>query len=280
LTRRRKNGNPAGLLLIAVPLGALWFHLQPGTAVLSEVVLPGFGVVIIGIVAAIVVRAQFGSRVGKPESLPWRAPATASHDQTGSDEASMAWSLQLIKDLEWKRFEELSAAYFRAKGYRVDVAEPGADGGIDFYLYVPDTASSKILAVAQCKAWSSGAIGVRHIRELLGIMVDAGSPLGIFICTSTYTADAKRFAEGKRIQLLDASRLLELIQALPEQDQRDLLASVTRGDFRTPSCPSCGTKLILRTARRGKGAGTHFWGCTNFPRCRYTMRGKPELALQ
>lgn len=34
-------------------------------------------------------------------------------------------------------------------------------------------------------------------------------------------------------------------------------------------CPQCGGKLILRTATKGMNAGKQFWGCSNFPKCRY-----------
>lgn len=34
-------------------------------------------------------------------------------------------------------------------------------------------------------------------------------------------------------------------------------------------CPKCGGKLILRTATKGTNAGNQFWGCSNFPKCRY-----------
>lgn len=38
-------------------------------------------------------------------------------------------------------------------------------------------------------------------------------------------------------------------------------------------CPYCGGHLVLRTATRGKNAGNQFYGCSNFPKCRY-IRGK------
>lgn len=37
----------------------------------------------------------------------------------------------------------------------------------------------------------------------------------------------------------------------------------------TPVCPRCGAKLILRMARKGANAGNQFYGCSDFPRCRY-----------
>lgn len=35
------------------------------------------------------------------------------------------------------------------------------------------------------------------------------------------------------------------------------------------NCPRCGGKLVLRTAKKGANAGNSFWGCSNFPKCRY-----------
>ena len=35
------------------------------------------------------------------------------------------------------------------------------------------------------------------------------------------------------------------------------------------TCPKCGGKLILRTARKGNNAGNQFYGCSNYPGCRY-----------
>lgn len=35
-------------------------------------------------------------------------------------------------------------------------------------------------------------------------------------------------------------------------------------------CPLCGGKLVLRTAKKGSNVGNQFYGCSNFPKCRYT----------
>ena len=34
-------------------------------------------------------------------------------------------------------------------------------------------------------------------------------------------------------------------------------------------CPKCGGALVLRTAQRGQNKGNQFYGCSNFPKCRY-----------
>jgi restriction system protein len=189
------------------------------------------------------------------------------------DSKPAEWSLDLIKRLDWKHFEELCAAYFQAKGRKAKVTDLGADGGIDVLLY-GDSDPNKVLGVVQCKAWTQKPVGVRQIRELLGVMTDVGCPLGVYVATSGYTPDAEAFAEGKHIKLMSAAQLLELIQKLPPEAQAKLLEQATSGDYTTPSCPSCGSKLVLRTARRGNRPGKQFWGCRNYPRCRYTMQAK------
>ena len=34
-----------------------------------------------------------------------------------------------------------------------------------------------------------------------------------------------------------------------------------------PFCPKCGSRMVLRTARRGRYAGKNFWGCSKYPNC-------------
>lgn len=34
-------------------------------------------------------------------------------------------------------------------------------------------------------------------------------------------------------------------------------------------CPRCGATLVLRKTKKGENLGKEFWGCSNFPKCRY-----------
>jgi hypothetical protein len=38
----------------------------------------------------------------------------------------------------------------------------------------------------------------------------------------------------------------------------------------TPHCPVCNAVMVKTVARRGPGAGSTFWGCSNYPKCRGT----------
>lgn len=36
------------------------------------------------------------------------------------------------------------------------------------------------------------------------------------------------------------------------------------------TCPRCSNKLVLRVAKKGNNIGNEFYGCSNYPRCKYT----------
>lgn len=176
------------------------------------------------------------------------------------------WSKDLLSALEWKRFELLCAGYFETLGFKAVTARKGADGGIDIHLYADG--SDKPGIVVQCKAWKTYKVGVKEIRELLGVMTASQVTEGIFVTTSEYTSEAKQFATGNNIHLIDGQDLLDKFFATSSEHQTSLLQLATSGDFTTPTCPSCGIKMVQRMASK---TGEPFWGCVSFPRCRVTF---------
>jgi restriction system protein len=158
------------------------------------------------------------------------------------------------------------AAYFEALGLRAKVAKEGADGGIDIHLYKGST--DKPIAIAQCKAWNVYKVDVKPVRELYGVMAREGVPKGVLLTTGQFTQEARSFPKGDDLQLWDGTQLLDKVRALPPEKQSELLRIATEGDFTTPTCPSCGIKMVLRTARF---SGDTFWGCRNYPRCRVIL---------
>lgn len=51
----------------------------------------------------------------------------------------------------------------------------------------------------------------------------------------------------------------------PKEVHRQKAAS-----FRVPVCEKCGANMVLRTGQSGARKGKKFWGCSNYPACRYT----------
>lgn len=171
------------------------------------------------------------------------------------------WTVDALRELEWKRFELVCARYYELAGFRTETLRCGPDGGIDIRLFRADPA--KPLAIVQCKAWNNSRVGVAPVRELLGVMASEKIGRGIFATTSTFTDEARRFAEGNPIQLLDGPGLIDRINTLPDNAQNSLLRFAFNGDYATPTCPSCGVKTAIVGGRQGA-----FWGCPHFPRCK------------
>lgn len=40
------------------------------------------------------------------------------------------------------------------------------------------------------------------------------------------------------------------------------------------SCAKCDSAMVLRQSKKGAHAGSQFWGCSSFPKCRYTQPAK------
>jgi restriction system protein len=194
----------------------------------------------------------------------WGNSATTATTLTATENVPDAWSLEALSRLEWKRFELLCAKYYEAAGFKCETLRCGADGGIDVKLFKIDP--NKPLAVVQCKAWYGRAVGVKEIRELLGVMAHEKVGRGIFITTATYTKDALTFGTANPIQLLDGTAFTGKLKELPKERQDALLEFAFEGDYRTPTCPSCGIKLIRRESKRGA-----FWGCARYPKCKSTL---------
>lgn len=58
---------------------------------------------------------------------------------------------------------------------------------------------------------------------------------------------------------------------LAEKQQKREQAIHRAAEEKIPKCPKCKANLILRTAQKGPRKGMKFWGCANYPQCRYTM---------
>lgn len=219
--------------------------------------------------------APIRDRAPAPE--PWGRSGTAagsdvspaSHPPSPATDPDFRWSPEALRALEWKRFELLCARYYEAVGFKSETLAAGPDGGIDVKLYKIDP--NKPLAVVQCKAWGETPVGVKEVRELLGVMAHEKVSRGIFITTSVYTSDALAFGSANPLQLLDGPAFARKLLELPADKQQALRAFAFEGDYRTPTCASCGVKMVRREGKRGA-----FWGCVRYPQCRSTLPLRPQ----
>ena len=161
-----------------------------------------------------------------------------------------------LDEMTWSEFELLVGEAFRRMGYAVtETGGGGADGGVDLVL-----SKGGERHFVQCKQWKAFKVGVTTVRELYGVMAAHGAASGYVVTSGQFTADAREFAAGRNISLIDGPALRALIcgvQATP---------AARHGAI--PVCPQCGSAMVRRTAKRGANAGGSFWGCSTYPACR------------
>lgn len=139
---------------------------------------------------------------------------------------------------------------------------------IPLYLIIRIDLDQKIKdgrkTIVQCKRWNAFKVNVSMVREAYGVMVAEGAEKCIFVASGKYTRDAKLFAIGKPIQLIEGKELVELIQGIktPPSSPPALEPKVA-----VPTGPDCGSDMVSRLASRDLLAGRKFWGCPRYPAC-------------
>ncbi|TXL64114.1 restriction endonuclease [Zeimonas arvi] len=167
--------------------------------------------------------------------------------------------------MSWREFEMLVGEAFRLRGFRVaESGGAGPDGGVDLVLK-----KGAETFLVQCKQWKALKVGVDVVRELYGVMAARGAAGGFVVTSGRFTDDARRFAEGRNVKLVDGDALTKLLDSVPRpapvQDRGQVAAPSV-----APQCPRCGGGMVMRRARRGANSGSDFWGCAGYPACRGT----------
>ena len=99
---------------------------------------------------------------------------------------------------------------------------------------------------------------VKRINSSIGILISQSRVDEIYAQLYPFTHVTNEMREKHIFDINNAHRE----HAIAQSDKRDELEN-------NYVCPRCGGKLVLRTAKRGTYTGNQFYGCTNFPKCRY-----------
>lgn len=67
---------------------------------------------------------------------------------------------------------------------------------------------------------------------------------------------------------VDEAKKKEHIENI-EKHYKELPKAENTTELQYKKCPRCGGKLVLRMAKKGDFTGNKFYGCSNFPKCRY-----------
>jgi restriction system protein len=184
-----------------------------------------------------------------------------------------------LSEMSWQDFEKLAHELLRLQGYSIEpLGGSRADGGVDLIARRPGE-----VTLIQCKHWRTKQVGVKVVRELLGVVTANGATAGVVVTSGVFTDDAMKFAQGQRIRLIDGATLRATAQSLSTNSQHAMETtrppSVDSKD-RPTLCPLCRRTMALRVARRGARSGSSFWGCSSFPSCRGTREIQQRVSAR
>lgn len=186
--------------------------------------------------------------------------AVIRHKRAGlADRTAHAAQISALHAMTWQEFEALVGEGFKLQGYAVvERGGKGPDGGADLTL---EKGTEKTLV--QCKQWRAAKVTVQTVRELYGVMMAERADHGVVVTSGQFTTEARQFARGRNIELMDGHKVLALLDKIRDTVRKQPQAL-------NPDCPYCGKTMLKRRARQGANAGQYFWGCRAYPACRGT----------
>ena len=151
-------------------------------------------------------------------------PIESDDEESEVAEGSATITLEEAEEMAWAEidsylaaippydFQDIIASLLEAMGYSVSwVAPPGKDGGVDIIAYNDPLGTRPPRIKVQVKRnANSPKIDVMGLRSFMAVLGDGD--VGLFVALSGFTKDADYEARQshRRINLIDARRLLEL----------------------------------------------------------------------
>lgn len=272
----------------------------------AMVVIPVFALLISvifgGAIMAMRLRGQARTGDSLPPSRPHRSrkrpPDAASNDApptihsaptefdpSALDDASMldfdpdmvpaatrVWTLSLLESLEWQRFDAVCVAYYTQKSISHRALPLAHAQGCDIYLYQDKLNLETATGLVHVRSRGVTHLDVPAVRELIGAMTHEQIERGFLMTNGRFTAQARALGREHGIVLVDGRVLLAMIERLPSESRTRLHTIATEGGYTTPSCPTCGEKMVNATGSHGD-----YWGCRNYPECVTILPRRPAL---
>jgi restriction system protein len=129
-----------------------------------------------------------------------------------------------IAAMDWKDFEHLVRQVFEnefaSAGTEVRVTQASRDGGVDAIVHDPDPIRGGKIVI-QAKRYTN-TVDVSAVRDLYGTVMNEGAIKGILVTTSQFGPDARRFAQGKPLALIDGGNFLHMLGRMGVEARIDL----------------------------------------------------------
>jgi len=159
------------------------------------------------------------ARLGKKQITAEEAAELLSAFGLNPQSLVGAGSLTNLDALTGTDFEQVITLLLDRMGFHTEVTKASGDGGIDIvaHLEKPIVGGRYLI---QCKRFDTASqVGAPLVREFYGAVVaDRKAIKGIFVTTSTFTAQAREFAQALPLELIDGNQLKILLEQYKAED--------------------------------------------------------------
>lgn len=149
-------------------------------------------------------------------------------------------SINIVDKMTGEEFEEFLELHFKKEGYKIHLTPKTGDYGADL---VVKKGREKI--VVQAKRWNQN-VGVEAVQQAVASIKYYKAHRAMVITNSSFTENARNLAKANNVTLIDRKDILKLTE-------------------KNQSCPLCNSRLQKKEGKYG-----FFYGCTNYPKCKYT----------
>lgn len=126
----------------------------------------------------------------------WRTPSAAR----------VAHTLETVTAMSWRDFADAVEAAYRREGYDVRRLNGAA---ADFEI-----SKDGYVSLVSCKRWKAASTGIEPLRELQAAVEACEARKSIYIAIGQLTDNARRFAEERKIRVVQGAGLAQLLQGM------------------------------------------------------------------
>ncbi|MBU9714122.1 restriction endonuclease [Evansella tamaricis] len=167
--------------------------------------------------------------------------------------------IQDIDKMSGVQFEYYLKLFFQKKDYKVKETKTTGDYGADLVL-IKD--NKKI--IVQAKRYNS-RVGIKAVQEAVSAVAYYNASEAWVVTNNEFTGAAIELARSNKVRLIERDELLGMVSEL-QGDVPSNLVNLTNSTELKELCKRCGSELMIRKGKRGD-----FYGCSSFPKCRYTQ---------
>jgi len=127
--------------------------------------------------------------------------------------------IQSIQELPWQEFKEIVEEAYRRTGYiTLENSTYSADPSVDLVIR-----KSANLYLVQCRYWLNRKLGIREVKNLFSLMQDKQASGVFLLTTGIFTNEARHYAAGRPINLVDGIELVELLDKVHNTSATEIL---------------------------------------------------------